>query len=68
LVELVITGLTTLAVGSFVVGKVYGARVEAKAIAEALKVKATVDAEYEKVVGRIRADVTAALARIRKFL
>lgn len=72
MVELVFTGLAILAVGSFVLGKIYGARVEAKAIAAELKARtATVRAyteAYNTVVKDIRAFKCAALTRLSKFL
>lgn len=49
---------------AFGAGKVYGARLEAKTVAEYVKAKADVDKLYATVV----ADFKGALARVRKFL
>jgi hypothetical protein len=59
-------------VAAFVLGKVYGARVEAKAIAEYVKVRASFTTEtgkaYAALVADIKTTVSKGLARIRKAL
>jgi hypothetical protein len=63
-----IVGAAVVAGGVFYAGKTYGARVQAKVLADALKAKAAIKTEYAAVVADIKADTTAVLARIKALL
>ena len=56
------------AAASFVAGKEYGARVEAKGLAEALKVEALVSEEYRRVVQSLKAKAASVFLRIKSYL
>ena len=61
-----------VAVALFVAGKMYGARAEAKAVAEYLKLRASFTTETGKVYAAIVADIkgtmSSAVARIKTAL
>ena len=57
---------------AFVLGKVYGARVEASAIAEALRLRSYIGNEaaaaYKVIIADIRAKEATVFTRLKKYL
>ena len=67
--DLFLVGLVLFAaLGVFLCGKIYGAEVEAEAIAFALKARGAAIKEYEAVVADIKAKESALLARVKRYL
>lgn len=68
MIYLVLAGLAV----SFVAGKLYGAKIQAKAIAEYLKVRAAFTTEtgklYAGVIVDLKTGVSNVASRIQKFL
>jgi hypothetical protein len=64
--------VVAVAVGAFIAGKVYGARVEADAIAAGIRLgsyaQTEIGAAYRTVSADIRADVGSLLARVKRYL